>query len=602
LDVFAAPRITTESTSDGAIVLRSDEPLAEHPPTVVHSFRANAERHPDRLFAAERHQGAWRELRWAEAARHARSIGQALIDRGLGPERPLMILSGNSLDHLQLMLGAFYARVPVLPISTAYSVLSRDHARIKEIAQLCSPGLAYADDGDAFAPAFAALGTACEAQVGIDALLRATPSAELDARLEQIQATDPAKIMFTSGSTGTPKGVITTHRMLASNQQALAQVWPFLRAEPPVLVDWLPWSHTFGGSHNLNQVLVFGGTLYIDDGKPAPDLFERTAATLRTISPTVYYNVPAGYALLAAALEQDDELCECFFGRLRFVFNAGSALPPALWERLRKIIETRAPREIPLTGSWGTTETAPAATTAHTQSAPCGSIGFPIPGVTIKLVRSGDKWEIRVKGPNITPGYYENPEATEEAFDEEGFYCPGDAVRLIDSSDPTLGLMFDGRIAENFKLTTGSWVFVAKLRLALVSEAGVLADAVIAGQDREYAAALAWLNQGEARRLLRRDSDVAIDDPGLRKHLAECLVRLNEGQGASSRIERLLLLDEPPSIDAGEITDKGYINQRAVLDRRTSDVERVYADPPGASVISAAGFRSPAGSGEAVAR
>jgi feruloyl-CoA synthase len=373
--------------------------------------------------------------------------------------------------------------------------------------------------------------------------------------------------------------------MLCSNQAMLQGIWPFLADEPPVLVDWLPWSHTFGANHNLNLALFNGGTIYIDDGKPAPPLFPRTLAALKDVPPTLYFNVPAGYALLAPALERDAELAERFFSRLRFMFYAAAALPDALAERLRKLARDHADHEVPLTSSWGTTETAPCATSMHFLGAPTGCIGVPVPGCTIKLAPVGDRLEVRVKGPNVTPGYFRQPELTKATFDEEGFYRSGDAVKLIDEQDPTKGMLFDGRIAENFKLLTGTWVAVGALRTRLISAAIVLSDAVICGQDAEYVAALAWINQAEARSLTGAKKEVALDDQKLREHLAQALRALNDDVGAASRIQRLLLLEQPPSLDAGEITDKGYLNQRRALERRAAEVARLYADPPDAGVI-----------------
>jgi feruloyl-CoA synthase len=360
----------------------------------------------------------------------------------------------------------------------------------------------------------------------------------------------------------------------------LQAIWPFLADEPPVLVDWLPWSHTFGANHNLNLVLFNGGTLHIDDGKPAPPLFPHTVAALKSVPPTLYFNVPAGYALLAPALENDTELAERFFSRLRFMFYAAAALPDALAERLRALAAKHADHEVPLTSSWGTTETAPCATSMHYLGAPTGCIGVPIPGCTIKLAPVGDRLELRVKGPNVTPGYYRQPGLAEAAFDEEGFYRSGDAATLLDPEDPNRGMAFDGRIAENFKLFTGTWVAAGTLRTRLVSTAGVLSDAVICGQDADYVAALAWVNPAEARDL---------DAHELRARLAQALARLNAGAGSAARIERLLLLDTPPSLDAGEITDKGYLNQRRCLECRAADVSELYAEPPGERVITPAG-------------
>jgi feruloyl-CoA synthase len=585
LELFSPPRIAARPRQDGSTLLTSEELLGAFAPSMAHLFRHNAMEHPDRLLAAERDGDGSRALTWGEARATADALAQAFLDRRLGPDRPLMILSGNSLAHLLVLLGAYTAGVPVLPISTAYSLLSSDHERVRAIAALCSPGMVFAEDAQAFGPALEALRDSIPDQVvTIDELAATTPGEGVERAFAALGPDTVAKILFTSGSTGTPKGVVNTHRMLCSNQQALGQISPFLRSEPPVLVDWLPWSHTFGGNHNLGQVLAFGGTLYIDDGKPAPQLFERTVDALRQHQPTVYYNVPAGFALLAPRLEQDPELAERFFSRLRFMFYAAAALPEALWERMRALADDVADRTIPLTSSWGATESAPAATSAHFAGSRCGCIGTPLPGVTVKLAPEGDKLEIRLKGPNVTPGYHANPEATTAAFDDEGFYRTGDAARLVNADDPGEGLMFDGRIAEDFKLVTGTWVTVGRLRAGLVSESGgLLGDAVITGHDRDYAAALAWVNQLEARRAF--GEDVALDDPRLREHLTDALRRLNTGAGSASRVERLLLLDEPPDLDAGEITDKGYVNQRRVVDRRADAVARLYARPPDPAVI-----------------
>src|SRR4051812_22616554 len=573
--LFARPDVVADRRADGTLVLRAAQPLGEYAPSMAHLLRAGAEAHPDRLLAADR-DGA---VTWGEGRAAADAIGQALLDRGLGLERPVMILSGNSIEHLLLMIGAYTAGVPVLPISSAYSLLSRDHERLRQIVELCTPGLVFADDQDAFGSALeAASARGAAPVVGVDELAAAAPGAEVERAFERLGPDTVAKILFTSGSTGAPKGVLNTHRMLCSNQQALGQVWPFMRSEPPVLVDWLPWSHTFGGNHNVGQVLAFGGTLHIDDGKPTPALFDRTVAALRAVRPTVYYNVPAGWALLVPRLEGDRELAEAFFSRLRLMFYAGASLPGPLWGRARAVADAIADHPVPLTASWGTTETAPGATTAHFASATCGCIGVPLPGVALKLVPDGAKREIRVRGPNVTPGYHRNEEATAAAFDDEGFYRTGDAVRLVADDDPDQGLLFDGRLSEDFKLVTGTWVHVGKVRGALVAAAGVLSDAVIAGHDREQVGALAWVNTAEAER-------ASLDGRALREHLGQALAELNAEAGSAARVERLLLLDEPPSVDAGEITDKGYVNQRAVLARRSRDIERLFAEPVDEAVI-----------------
>jgi len=591
---FAPPDTTIERRKDGTIVLTSRHMLDRWPESIPAVLEERATRHPDRALAAQRDpEDRWIPLTYGEARDRANSLARAFIDIDLGADRPLMILSGNSVEHLLVTLGAYAAGVPVMPISVAYSLLSADHAQIKAIAELTRPGLVFANDAARFEQALDALsptniliarGERPDA-LRLDELSATTPGA---APTCGITADTTAKLLFTSGSTGVPKGVVNTHRMLCSNQAMLQQIWPFLAEEPPVLVDWLPWSHTFGANHNLNLALFNGGTIYIDDGKPAQPLFSRTTAALRTVAPTVYFNVPAGFALLAPALETDRELAEHFFSRLRFMFYAGAALPDALALRLKAIADRVADREIPLTSSWGTTETAPAATSAHFKDPVVGCIGVPLAPNKIKLAPLANKLEIRVTGPNVTPGYFRQPGLTEAAFDEEGFYRSGDAARLIDERDPNKGLMFDGRIAEDFKLMTGTWVTVGPLRMKLLSAAGILTDAVICGHDSEYVSALAWLNQAEARKLCGSDEDVPPSHGTLRKHLSRALATLNEGAGSAARIERMLLLASPPSLDAGEITDKGYINQRRCLECRAAEVARLYRRAPDPQLITPA--------------
>jgi feruloyl-CoA synthase len=587
---FAPPAIETEARSDGSVVMRSRTGLGSWERSIPEVLRTRAAQHPDRALAAERDGDAWRELTYGEASRRAHGLAASFLDLGLTAERPVMVLSGNSLAHLIVSLGAFAAGVPVMPISVAYSLMSADHARIRAIAELTDPGLIFAEGATAFGAALDALAHrdariavgrgARDGALILDELIRGETATLPDVGPETV-----AKLLFTSGSTGAPKGVVNRHRMMCSNQAMLQRIWPFLAEEPPVLVDWLPWSHTFGGNHNLGLAMFNGGTIYIDDGRPAPPLFGRTLAALGDIAPTVYFNVPAGFALLAPALEADRALAERFFSRLRFMFYAGAALPDALADRMRRLAADVADHEVPLTSSWGTTETAPAATSAHYRDSVNGCIGVPIPGVEVKLAPVANKLEIRARGPNITDGYYRDPEQTRAAFDEEGFYRSGDAVRMVDENDPDRGLLFDGRISEDFKLQTGTWVAVGPLRTRLIGAARVLSDAIICGQDGEYVAALAWINQAEARRIVGTEDDVALDNPGLKTHLERALAELSTGAGSASRIERLLLLDEPPGLDAGEITDKGYINQRVCLERRAADVARLYASEPGADVI-----------------
>jgi len=597
--MFAKVRVTAEQAADGALLLRSADELGDYPVTVLHSLRAWAQADPDYPLIAERGpDGAWQAVSYGEAVAAADSIGQALIERGLGPARPLLILSGNGVGHLLMTLGALTAGVPVAPVSVAYSLQSKDHARIRAIAALIAPGAVFADDAGAFWAALDAAGDV-PAIVGAGtrpgaatlAGLRATaPGAAVHGAFATLTPDVIAKILFTSGSTGAPKGVLNTHRMLAANQQMIRQAWPFLAAERPVIVDWLPWSHTFGGNHNVNMMLANGGTIYVDGGRPVPGLFAQTVANLADVPPTVYFNVPAGYAQLVPALEGDAEFAARFFSRLRLLFNAAAALPAALRGRLEALAVRHAPdRYIPVTGSWGATETAPAVTSANFPFKDARCIGAPLPGALVKLVPAQDAYEIRVQGPNVTPGYFARPDLTAAAFDADGFYRTGDAVAFAVPGDPDAGLVFRGRTAEDFKLGTGTFVRVGAVRTALLSSVPALSDAVIAGEDRDYPAALAWLNPAEAARLLGRDPEPpageVITDEALLRLVADALARHNESHGSASRVGRLLIMARPASLDAGEVTDKGYVNQRKVLAERAALAEALYADPVPPGVI-----------------
>jgi feruloyl-CoA synthase len=598
LPLFAPPRVYAGAADPpGALVLRSAEPLGDYPVSVVHSVREHARLVPDHPLIAERTGGDWRTITYGQAVEAAGAIGQALLDRGLGADRPLLILSGNSVDHLLMTLGAMTAGIPVAPVSVAYSLQSRDHARIREITELIRPGAVFAQDGAAFSGALEALPgvPVIESRGGypgaepLPALLNAEPGAAVAAAFTALNPDAVAKILFTSGSTGMPKGVLNTHRMLAANQQMIRQAWPFLADERPVIVDWLPWSHTFGGNHNVNMVLTSGGTLYVDEGRPVPALFGQTVANLADMPPTVYFNVPAGYAQLVPVLETEPEFARRFFSRLRLMFNAAAALPSALRERLAAAAEKTTGREIPVTGSWGATETAPAVTSAHFAFTDARCIGVPLPGAEVKLVPAEEgAYEIRVKGPHVTPGYFACPDLTEDAFDDEGFYRTGDAVAFADPDDLNAGLVFRGRVAEDFKLETGTFVRVGATRTALLSSAPVLADVVLAGENQDYLCALAWLNPAEARRLLgglpEPDGELIIHE-GLHAHLARVVAAHNDASGSSARISRLLVMGRPASLDDGEITDKGYVNQRKVLARRAALVDMLYTDPAPAGVI-----------------
>ncbi|PJI39473.1 feruloyl-CoA synthase [Ferrovibrio sp.] len=576
---LATPRIRQRALAGGGFILESEEPLGAHADHLGQLLQRQAERQPQTVFLAEKvPTGGWRKVSYGDAWDAARSIAQGLLDRGLDQSTPIAILSGNSIDHALLMLGGFVAGVPVTPVSVAYSLMSGDFAKVHHIVGLVKPRLIFAQGGGPFEKVLATLPKDIETITDISALRTTEPTPAADARFNAIRPDWVAKYLFTSGSTGLPKGVINTHRMLCSNQQAIAQIWPFLQKTPPVLLDWLPWNHTFGGNHNFNMVLRQGGTLYIDDGKPAPGLVDRTVANLSDVSPTIYFNVPAGYAMLIPHLEKDAALCERFFRRLQMIFYAGAALPPDLWARLEALSIRTLGKRVIMTSSWGSTETSPLATAAHYPIERAGVIGVPVPGVQLKFVPSGSKLEIRVKGPNVTPGYLGSEEQTRKAFDEDGFYCIGDAARLADESDPAKGVVFDGRTAEDFKLTTGTWVHVGGVRVAALAACSpLLQDAVVTGQDRSFIGLLAWASAAA--------KDIAPEE--LRRQIAEKLALHNKAQGGASslKVQRVILLSEPPSIDANEITDKGYINQRATLERRHADVMRIYADPPASDVI-----------------
>jgi feruloyl-CoA synthase len=559
------------------MVLRSPQPLGAYPRCVGEWLVQWARQAPERVFLAERQGDAWRKVTYAHALDAARRIGEALLERGLGPDKPLAILSDNSVDHGLLALGAMHAGVPLAPISPAYSLMSKDFAKLKAIAGLLRPGLVWVDDPKKYGAALAAIGAEA---TPVAPLLDKPPGARVDEAFARVGPDTVAKILFTSGSTGLPKGVINTQRMLVSNQQMLAQVWPFLEDRVQAIVDWLPWNHTFGGNFCFNMMLRNGGSLYVDGGKPAPGLVEVTARNLKEISPTLYFNVPRGFDLLLPFLEKDAELRRSFFRNLDMLFYAGAALPQNLWERLEKLAAEEKGGELAMISSWGSTETAPSAAAVHYHIERAGVIGLPNPGCELKLVPAAGKLEVRVRGPNVTPGYYRRDDLTRAAFDEEGYYRIGDAMKFADPAVPAKGLVFDGRVAEDFKLTTGTWVHVGMVRVKLIAAGNpLIQDAVITGHDRDEVGALVFPSPAA--------KDLAPAE--LRARIAAALRALNAEGGSSMHPTRALISTDPPSIDANEITDKGYINQRAVLERRAVLVERLHARRPDAEVITPAG-------------
>src|SRR5438445_2039232 len=574
---FAPARVQIERRADGAMILRSPLKLGGHARAVGEWLERWAREKPERTFLAERRDGAWRRLGYREALGLVRRAGQGLLDRGLDGSRPVVLLSDNSVDHALLALGAMHVGVPVAPVSPAYSLMSKDFAKLKAIFELLRPGLVWTADPEKFAPALAAV----RASTTPITELLAEATSKVDAAFERIGPDTVAKILFTSGSTGIPKGVINTQRMLTVNQEQYASVWPFLEDRPQVLVDWLPWNHTFGGNNNFGMMLRNGGTFHIDGGKPAPGLVETSMRNLKEIPPTIYFNVPRGFDLLMPFLEKDAELRANFFRNLDLMVYAGASLPQNLWERMQQLAVAARGARLPLISAWGSTETAPMATGVHYAVDRAGIIGLPVPGCEAKLVPAAGKLEARVKGPNVTPGYYGRDDLTKAAFDEEGYYRIGDALKFADPEKPELGLAFDGRIAEDFKLSTGTWVHVGATRVRLIAAGDPLVqDAVITGHERSEVGALVFLNAAAIK--VR-----GLDDAGVRRHLRAALAKLaaEAGSGSSTHPVRALVMAEPLSIDANEITDKGYINQRAVLERRAASVEMLHADPPASEVI-----------------
>ena len=595
---FATPQIELQDLGSGVRVLRSTQPLAEAARQVGVWLRHWSEAAPDRRYLAERRSGEtvdWTAVTFGEARAQVDALSSWLLDRGLSPERPIAILSDNSIDSALLQLAAIQIGVPVAPISPAYSLLSSDHAKLRQCLAIVDPGLIYADDGEMFGPALASVDASVEVLHSVNSPERPSVCLRdlfdtplhpgLDAAFDAVGPKTIAKFLFTSGSTGAPKAVINTQAMLCSNQAAIAQAWPFLLKKPQVMLDWLPWSHTFGGNFNFFLMLSTGGTLYIDGGKPAPHLLSRTVRNLREVSPTLYFNVPKGFGMLLPHLERDAELAGNFFKDLSVIFYGAAALPQDQWERLEALSLRERGARVTMTAGWGATETGPMATVVHYPIERAGVIGVPVPGVEIKLAPNGSKEELLVRGPNVTPGYWKAPELTAAAFDEDGFYRIGDAGKLEAPSDPNLGIRFDGRVAEDFKLLTGVFVNVGKLRVeALAHTEGVLADAVLCGHDTEYVSLLGIPDLARVTELTQDlPADAGMQDrlehSAVREALKRGLAHYNAAhQNSSERVRRVLLLAEPLSIDAGEITDKGYVNQRAVREHRPEAVAALYDD------------------------
>jgi feruloyl-CoA synthase len=597
--LFATPQTMAERRADGSILLRARQPLGAAARCIGDWLEHWAETAPDRTFLAERRAATegWHEVSYRQARRIVRSAAAWLLAEGVSVDHPLVILSDNGVEHALLALAAQHVGIPSAALSPAYSLISKDFDKLRGMIRLLEPGAIYVSSVKPFAAALDAIeglhraklvsGDANDATAISFRTVASTPeTAEVADAFAAIGPDTIAKFLFTSGSTGTPKAVINTQRMLTANQQAKAQTWPFLeRHDNLVFLDWLPWSHTFGANHNFNLVLRNGGTLYIDAGKPAPGLFATSLANLRSVMPTVYFNVPRGFDMLIAALREDVELRQRFFGEVKFAFYAGAALPQNLWDALERLSIETVGKPMLMVSAWGSTETAPLATDCHFRAQRSGNMGVPVPGTELKLVPSGDKLEVRVRGPNVTPGYWKAPDQTAKAFDEEGFYLIGDAVTFADVDRPELGLFFDGRVAEDFKLNSGTWVSVGTLRVAAINALAPLAqDIVVTGHGRDEVGFLVFPNLPACRALAGLGDDAGMGEvighDKVRAAIADSLAKLKAQNGASSSAyaTRALLLLEPPSVDAGEITDKGYINQRTVLTRRAAAVAMLEDD------------------------
>ena len=592
---------TFTKRADGCTLINATEPLAPYPLRLTDRLLHWALVAPDRTLAAKRVNGGdWRRISFAQALASARCIAQALLDRGLSAERPVAILSDNDLEQLLLSLGAMLAGVPFAPISAAYSTVSQDYGKLKHILGVLTPGLVFASSASGFGKAITAVVPADttvvlthgsidgRATLSFDDLLATTPTAQVDEAHAKVGPDTIVKFLFTSGSTKLPKGVINTQRMLCSNQQMILQCFPSLGHTPPVLVDWLVWNHTFGGNHNVGLTIYNGGTLYIDEGKPTAQHIGETLRNLREIAPTVYFNVPKGFEEIANAMETDAALRETFFSRVNMLFFAGAGLSQPVWDKLDRMAELTCGERIKMLTGLGMTETAPFAICANAHEVKSGHIGLPAPGMELKLVEQEGKVEVRYRGPNVTPGYWRNAAQTAESFDAEGFYCSGDAVKPIDPARPEMGLAFDGRTAEDFKLATGTFVSVGPLRAKVIAAGDpCVQDVVVAGINRNEIGVLLFPRLDSCRALAGLPAGAPTLDVLGAAPVAAFFQKLvdglfSSGTGSATRVARAVVLVDPPSIDRGEITDKGSINQRMVLQHRDALVEHLYAGGDGA--------------------
>jgi feruloyl-CoA synthase len=599
--VRLGPRdVKVDERPDGTIYLSSPHALEPYPAKLTERLRHWAAVAPERTFLAQRRNGgAWQRLSYRETLDRVRRIGSALLTRNLSRERPILILSGNSIEHALLGLAASFVGIPYAPVSPAYALLSTDFTKLKYICDLLTPGLVFVADGNPFRRALEAVvpplveivvvhnGVPGRQVTKFEQLLASMGVSASEVAHQKVGPDTIAKFLFTSGSTGTPKAVINTQRMWCSNQAMILSQLPYFGHEPPVIMDWAPWNHTAGGNHNFGFVLYNGGTLFIDEGKPVAGEIETTVRNLREVATNWYFTVPKGYEALLPYFRADSELRGTFFSKLKVLWFAGAALSQSVFDEMQELAFANCGERIMFLTGLGATETAPMALARTWQSADSHNVGLPVPGVELKLVPWENKREARVRGPNITPGYWRQDALTAQAFDEEGFYKLGDALRFENSESPESGLLFDGRVTEDFKLATGTWVNVGALRARLLAHLEPYArDVVITGADRDEIGALIFPNMDACRGLADSAAADMASDRGV---LAELRSRLNTfaraSTGSSNRVTRAILLTQPPSLDAGEMTDKGSINQRAVLGRRADEVAELYARAPSQRVL-----------------
>jgi feruloyl-CoA synthase len=591
---FAPRELSIERRTDGTLILSSPLELGKCDWRITDFLPTWADSAPDRIFLAQRNaSGGWDKITYSEAWLQVQAVGQSLIDMGAKPSDKLAVLSGNSVENAVISFAAMSIGAILAPISPNYTLMPGGLARLKDIAETLRPRFVFVQSGRDFSSGRSIPELAAASWISVDGAPDTVPFQALTARSgsggferasSAVSCDAVAKILFTSGSTGFPKGVINTHRMMASSlQMGSLLVSP---SDAPVQVEWLPWHHTMGSNVILHSILKNGGTLYIDDGRPVPQLFHKTVANLKEISPTAMFNVPAGYNLLCDAIENDHELGASVFKRVDRLSYAGAAISQATLEKLYRLTSSITGRKIPVMSGYGATETAPTISTTHWATDQPGEIGLPAPGLQLKLIPVSDTYEARVKGPNVTPGYLGRPDLTEKAFDEEGFYRIGDTVSFLNPQKPELGLRFTGRISENFKLANGTWVSIGNMRAAILAATrGVLLDIVVAGENLESCALLCWLNPTEAARISKTPASDLTSDLLVIQFLKDRFREYNENVGSSERIYSFSLLKDPPSLAAGEITDKAYVNQRAVLKNRSEQVERLYGNEASRDVI-----------------